>query len=323
MKIVFHGANALTFREGLEPLLESAHDIAEVPDDLSDDEVRAIYSAADIVIGIKLAAQMPVPAGLKLYQVPGAGYDGIDLAALPRGAALCNCFGHENAIAEYVMAALLARHVPLADADRRLRAGDWTYWAGGPTGLRTELGDTSIGILGYGHIGKTIALRAKAFGMGVTVANRSPVQGSDQVDRAYALSDLPAFMGSADAIINTLPLTEETRGLIGEAEFAAMRSDAMILNVGRGAVIDEAALFDALKTRRIGGAIIDTWYVYPNGENAHPLPARLPFHELDNVTMTPHMSGWTHGTIRRRRETIADNINRCASGKALRNQILR
>jgi phosphoglycerate dehydrogenase-like enzyme len=293
-----------------------------VPDDLSANNARAIYSAADIVIGIKLAAQMPVPEGLKLYQVPGAGYDGIDLAALPGGAALCNCFGHENAIAEYVMAALLARHVPLADADRRLRSGDWTYWAGGPTGLRTELGDTSIGILGYGHIGKAIALRAKAFGMKVSVANRSPVPPSDVVERAFALSDLPDFMGSADAVINTLPLTEETRGLVGAAELAAMRADAVILNVGRGGVIDEAALFDALKTRRIGGAIIDTWYVYPSAENAHPLPAHLPFHDLDNVTMTPHMSGWTHGTIRRRRETIADNINRCASGAKLRNRIL-
>jgi phosphoglycerate dehydrogenase-like enzyme len=321
MKIVFHGANALTFREGLEPLLEGAHEIAEVPDDLSGDAARAVYSAADIIIGIKLAPQMPVPTGLRLYHVPGAGYDGVDLAALPAGAALCNCFGHESAIAEYVMAALLARHVPLADADTRLRAGDWKYWAGGPSGVRTELGATSLGLVGFGHIGKTLALRAKAFGMTVSVANRSPVPISETVDRAYRLSELQAFMGSADAIINTLPLTEETHGMIGAVELAAMRSDAIIINVGRGAVIDEAALYGALKAKRIGGAVIDTWYVYPNAENEHLLPARLPFHELDNVTMTPHMSGWTHGTIRRRRETIADNINRCASGRNLTNRI--
>jgi phosphoglycerate dehydrogenase-like enzyme len=322
MKIVFHGANALNFREGLQTLLEGDHEIAEVPDDLSGGALRVIYSAADIIVGVKYTSAMPVSPGLKLYQVPGAGYDGVDLAALPAGAAVCNCFGHENAIAEYVMAALLARHVPLSDADRRLRAGDWKYWAGGPTGLRTELGTTSLGIVGFGHIGKTLALRAKAFGMRVSVANRSRVSVSDVVDRAYALSELPTFMGSVDTIVNTLPLTDETRGLIGQAELAAMRPDAVILNVGRGAVIDEAALYDTLKAKRIGGAIIDTWYVYPNAENERPLPAHLPFHELDNVTMTPHMSGWTYGTIRRRRETIADNINRCASGKDLRNRIL-
>jgi phosphoglycerate dehydrogenase-like enzyme len=321
MKIVFHGANALTFREGIETLLEAPHEIAEVPDDLAGDAAHAVYAAADIIVGVRYNSAMPVSPGLKLYQVPGAGYDGIDPAALPAGAALCNCFGHENAIAEYVMAVLLARHVPLADADRRLRAGDWKYWAGGPTGLRTELGMTSLGIVGFGHIGQTLALRAKAFGMRVSVANRSPVSASDVVDRAYALSELPALMGSVDAVVNTLPLTDETRGLIGAVELAAMRPDAVILNVGRGAVIDEAALYDALKTRRIGGAIIDTWYVYPSAENESPLPAHLPFHELGNVTMTPHMSGWTHGTIHRRRATIADNLNRCASGKELRNRI--
>jgi phosphoglycerate dehydrogenase-like enzyme len=322
MKIIFHGANALTFREGIETLLDRPHEIAEVLDDLSGETARAVYSAADIIIGIKFTSVMPVPTGLKLYQVPGAGYDGIDPAVLPAGAALCNCFGHENAIAEYVMAALLAHHVPLADADRRLRKRDWKYWAGGPDGLRTELGETSIGILGYGHIGKTLALRAKAFGMRVSIANRSPVSISEVVDEAYALSNLPAFMGSADAIVNTLPLTEQTQGLIDAAELAAMRPDAVILNVGRGAVIDETALYEALKARRIGGAVIDTWYVYPNAENTNPLPARLPFHELDNVMMTPHMSGWTTGTISRRQEAIADNINRLASGKDLKNRVL-
>jgi phosphoglycerate dehydrogenase-like enzyme len=322
MKIVFHGANALTFREGFETLLDGKHEIAEVPEDLSAETARAIYSAADVIVGIRLISTMPIPSSLRLYQVPGAGYDGIDPAVLPAGAALCNCFGHENAIAEYVIAALLAHHVPLADADRRLRKGDWKYWAGGPDGLRTELGQTSIGILGYGHIGKTLALRAKAFGMRVSIANRSPVSISEVVDEAYALSNLPAFMGSADAIVNTLPLTKQTQGLIDAGELAAMRPGAVILNVGRGAVIDETALYEALKARRIGGAVIDTWYVYPNAENTNPLPARLPFHELDNVMMTPHMSGWTTGTISRRQETIADNINRLASGKDLKNRVL-
>jgi phosphoglycerate dehydrogenase-like enzyme len=321
MRIVFHGANALTFREGIEALLEAVHEMAVVPDDLANADARRAYAGADVIVGTKLTTAMPVSPSLKLYQVPAAGYDGIDIAALPAGAALCNCFGHENAIAEYALAALLTRHVPLADADRRLRKGDWKYWAGGASSLRAELGQSTLGILGYGHIGKTLAQRAKEFGMRVTVANRSPVSSSGVVDAAYALSALAEFMDSADAIVNTLPLTEETRGLIGEAELAAMRPDAIILNVGRGAVIDETALYQALKTRRIGGAVIDTWYVYPNAENPGPQPSRLPFHELDNIVMTPHMSGWTHGTISRRRQTIANNINALISGGDLANRI--
>ncbi len=100
-----------------------------------------------------------------------------------------------------------------------------------------------------------------------------------------------------------------------------MRHDSVIVNVGRGATIDETALFEALRERRIGGAIIDTWYRYPNAGEPHILPSRLPFHELSNVLMTPHMSGWTSGTIRRRQQVMADNIRRCFSGTALVNVV--
>ncbi len=314
MKIAFHGSNALTFREGIEPLLVGDHDIAELPDALISDQHIAAYAGADIVVGIAFNHAMPAPKNLKLYQVPGAGVDGIDRSALPASALLCNCFGHENAIAEYVFSALLSFHVPLADADRRLRIGDWSYWAGRPQSLRTELGDQTIGIIGFGHIGKTLAARAKSFSMAVSVANRSPIGEQEHVDSAYVLEELPVFLESVDVIVNTLPLTAQTEGLIGPEAFARMRPYAVIVNVGRGPVIDEATLYTALKEQRIGGGVIDTWYNYPNDGDQTLLPSRFPFQELDNVMMTPHMSGWTHGTIRRRRKTIAENINRIAAG---------
>ena len=83
----------------------------------------------------------------------------------------------------------------------------------------------------------------------------------------------------------------------------------------------EAALFEALKAKRIGGAIIDTWYQYPGPQQTDILPSKLPFHELSNVLMTPHMSGWTSGTIRRRQQTMADNIKRCFAGSPLTNVV--
>jgi phosphoglycerate dehydrogenase-like enzyme len=86
-----------------------------------------------------------------------------------------------------------------------------------------------------------------------------------------------------------------------------------------GGVIDEAALFAALSERRIGGAVIDTWYKYPAAAGLLSDPGSLPFHHLDNIVMTPHMSGWTTGTIARRKATMADNINRLAAGQPLRN----
>jgi phosphoglycerate dehydrogenase-like enzyme len=321
MNILFHGGNAASFRLGFETILGEPHDIHVLPDAVESAEDRALFAAADVIVGVMLTPADPHPAGLKLYHAPAAGTDAISRACLPPGAALCNAFGHEHAIAEYVMTALLMRHVPIDRADKRLRDGHWDYWAGRPGALRTELGSQTIGLLGYGHIGKEIALRAKAFGMRVAVCNRSTIPTGGAVDEAFGLGALEAFMGSADAIVVSLPLTDLTRGLIGAAALAAMRRDALIINVGRGPVIDEKALFAALSGKRIGGAVIDTWYQYPDGDSPVKPPSSLPFASLPNVVMTPHMSGWTNGTVRRRQETIAENIRRLRRGDALLNVI--
>ena len=321
MKIVFHGANAGNFRPGFEAMLDGSHEIVDLSDTLDQPGEREHYASADVIVGNKLGASEPTPAKLRLFHAPAAGTDAIDAQRLPAGAKLCNVFGHENAIAEYVMTALLSRHVPLADADTRLRSGEWRYWAGRSDALRSELGDQTIGLLGFGHIGKAIAARAKAFGMRVVVANRSKVATSPLFDQCFGLDDLSAFMSAADAIVVSLPLLDATKGIVSAKELAAMRRDAIILNVGRGPVIDEAALYDALISNRIGGAIIDTWYDYPTPANPNGQPSKRPFHELTNLVMTPHMSGWTTGTIRRRQQTIADNIRRLANGEPLENVI--
>jgi phosphoglycerate dehydrogenase-like enzyme len=317
MKIVFHGANAINFRHGFEALLDEPHEIVEVGDSLGRPGEQQHFTSADVIVGVKFGAAEPVPQKLRLYHATAAGTDTIDRARLPAGAVLCNCFGHEHAIAEYVMTALLLRHVPIPDADARLRRGEWTYWGGTP---RTELGSQTIGLIGFGHIGKAIAARARAFGMRVVVANRSPVPGSDLVDESFPLDQLGRFMGRADAIVVSLPLADETRGMVGAAELAAMRPGAVIINVGRGPVIDQQALFDALSGRRIE-AVIDTWYDYPTRDNPNTQPGRLPFNQLANLVMTPHMSGWTAGMIRRRQETIARNIGRLSRNEALVNVV--
>jgi phosphoglycerate dehydrogenase-like enzyme len=318
LKVAFHGDNARNFRQGFDTLVDPRHHIVDLSEGLQQPGEREHYESAEVIVGIKLNDQLPVPSGLRLFHAPAAGTDAIDVTRLPPAATLCNCFGHEDAIAEYVMAALLLRHVPIAQADADLRRQRWTYWAGRPNALRTELGGQTLGLLGFGHIAKALASRARAFGMRVHVANRSAISHA-LVDRAYALDDLAAFMGSADAIVVTLPLTAQTTGLIGALALGAMRADAVIVNVGRGPVIDEKALYDALAERRIGGAIIDTWYSYPTPERPECAPSRLPFDALPNLIMTPHMSGWTAGTVRRRQQTIADNIRRLSEGRDLLN----
>ncbi len=320
MRIVFHGENAASFSDGFASLVPPGSEIAILPDSLTSDADRATYAAADAIIGVGFNASMPRPENLRLFHVPGAGYDAVDLAALPPSAAVCNVFGHQDSIAEYVMAALLARAIPFTDADRRLRQGDWTYWAGAPERVHGEISGTSIGLLGYGHIGKAIATRARAFNMRVTVANRSPVN-DPLVAQSFPLTDLASFWASADAFVVSLPLTGSTAGLVNSAAFAAMPPHAVIINVGRGPVIDETALYDALSSNRIAGAIIDTWYQYPSAATPNPLPSSKPFHTLPNIVMTPHMSGWTSGTITRRQALIAANIRACAEGTPYQNRV--
>jgi phosphoglycerate dehydrogenase-like enzyme len=320
MKIVFHGANASAFEPGFVDLFERPHDILVVSDGAATAAERDAIASADVLIGVKLDATVPKPERLRLYHAPAAGTDAIDRSRLPPAVPLCNAYGHEYAIAEYVIAAVLNRFIPFAAADRDLRKGEWTLWPSRPNTLRREMGDSTIGLLGFGHIGKAIAARAKAFGMRVTVANRSAVS-SPLVDQSFSLDQLPAFMASADTIVASLPLLSETRGVVGKEGLAAMRSDAVIINVGRGPVIDQTALYEALKARRIGGAVIDTWYAYPADIDATVRPARMPFHELDNIIMTPHMSAWTNGTVRRRQETMAENIRRLEHGEPLINLV--
>jgi phosphoglycerate dehydrogenase-like enzyme len=315
MRIVFHGEAASAFADGFAALLDAPAEIAVLPDQLEGEADRRAFAAADVIVGGWFRPTLPQPERLALFHVPGAGYDAVDLDAIPGTAVVCNCFGHEQAIAEYVMAALLMRHVPLADADYRLRQKEWTY-KGGPAGTEhDELALKTIGLLGFGHIGQAIAARAKAFEMKVHVANRSPVKVSPLIDRSFTLDELPSFWGSADFFVTSVPLAPETKGIIGAEAFAAMPPQAVLINVGRGPTVDEAALFEALKSNRIAGAVIDTWYTYPSAATPEVHPSSLPFHELPNVVMTPHMSGWTHGTVRRRKRSIADNIKRRLRGE--------
>jgi phosphoglycerate dehydrogenase-like enzyme len=321
MHIVFHGENAASFHPGFAALVAPEARLSVLPDALDAPADRAAYAAADVVIGTRYDSSLPKPERLSLFLVPGAGYDQVELAALPAETVVCNCFGHEQAIAEYVMSALLARHVPLADADARLRRGDWAWRAGTADTVHEELGGRTLGLLGFGHIAQAIAARAKAFELKVHVANRSAVATSERVDRYFALDDLARFWPSVDFIVVSLPLTSRTTGIVGADAFAAMRPGAVVVNVGRGPTVDQQALYDALSNRRIGGAIIDTWYQYPTPAQKNVLPSALPFHTLDNIVMTPHMSGWTRGTIERRQATMAGNIRRRFAGQACENVV--
>ena len=298
--------------------LDTPWDIEVVDtDDLAAFE-RALRGA-DAMISMSWKGKVPPAPDLKLLQLPGAGTDDVDFALLAPATAVCNCFEHEIGIAEYALGAMLEWTIGIRRMDAGMRRGDWTgSYLCGP--LHGELYGRTLGILGYGRIGREAARRALAFGMKVRACSRTP-KTDDLIGQVDGVETLHAMLQACDFLLVTAPLTEQTRGLIDAAAFAAMKPSAVVVNVSRGTIIDEHALYDALRSRRIAGAVIDVWYRYPAQGQTTASPATLPFHELDNILMTPHASAWTDGVLPRRNRAIADNLNRLARGAPLVNVV--
>ena len=168
-------------------------------------------------------------------------------------------------------------------------------------------------VVGLGDIGRHVARAGRAVGMRVTGVTRSG-RGPREVERVYRTGARRSALARADFVVLTLPLSEATRGLLGTAELAAMKPSAWLINVARGPIVDEAALLDALRGGRLGGAVLDVF-------DTEPLPSDHPFWSMDNVAVTPHISG--PSTPREIAPIFADNLRRYAAGRPLRHQVDR
>ena len=306
------------FAAELERELAIPHSLAIISDQ-SDAEIARLLSATDVLVSgaFTRAWRDPLGCALRLVHSSGAGTDGIDFASLPPGCTVCNVYGHERGVAEQAFMVMLALQRNLFGLDRALRQGDWTQ----DRPYVPELRGRNLLILGLGHIGQELVRWGQFFGMNPTALTRShSPQRSEKLGlhASGGLGELGGQLKEADFVVVAIPATAGTTDLIGEAEFALMKPTAFIVNVGRAAVINEAALFRALQTRRIAGAGLDVWYQYP-AAGQKLLPGRLPFQELDNVIMTPHKP--TIETMAYRWKKIADNLHRFARGDALDNVV--
>jgi phosphoglycerate dehydrogenase-like enzyme len=328
--IALVGNFALQGRERLEAALRVPYTLTATPESASLAEMLADIAPAEVIVTKDFTREMAARTPkLRLVHAIGAGVDAIDQSALGPGVKLCNVFHHGVGIAEYVVMAMLLLPRRILTYDRDLRRGGWgrSNWTNQPApDPFPELRGKTLAILGLGTIGRELAPRAKAFGMRVLAMRRSgpggaPVPG---VDGIHGPDGLEALLRAADYVAVTLPLAPETRGLIGARELGWMKPGAYIVNVARGPIIEEEALYEALKARRLGGLASDVWYVYPRAPFGDDpvMPSRLPFHELDNVLMTPHISGLTEGTFDGRFGAIAENINRLVRGESLENQLV-
>jgi phosphoglycerate dehydrogenase-like enzyme len=187
------------------------------------------------------------------------------------------------------------------------------------------LREARVGFVGFGHIGQLAWELFRAFG-----SSGAAVTGSGRVDAATHglrwagdVTRLDPLLRESDIVVVTAPLTEATKGMIGAEQLRALGPDGVLINVGRGPLVDEHALFDALRNGDIRAAAIDVWYRYPAGPGKGTAPGNLPFGELANLLMTPHSSGITTDTFAGRADDIAANIGRLARGEPLHGVVPR
>jgi D-2-hydroxyacid dehydrogenase (NADP+) len=251
---------------------------------------------------------------LRWIQTLGAGVEWLlkpELVARP-DLIITNSSGvHAEQIGEHVFALILAltRRLPRVFALQRERRWDAApFRENMPT-----LAGATLGVLGVGAIGEHTAKLGAAFGMRVLGMRRSAAP-APHVERMYAPAELHELLRQSQYIVNALPLTSETRGLIGPAEFAVMRRDAVIINIGRGGTLQTDALVSALRDSSIAGAGLDV-------TDPEPLPAQHALWEFENVIITPHYSGGRPDYLARVTEIFVDNLRRYAADQTLTNVV--
>lgn len=239
---------------------------------------------------------------LRFVQV-GAGYDNVDLTACSRrGVQVCNAAGlNADAVAEHVMALLLCHYKNICPLNQFMHTGGSAplpdYHGG-------ELSGRTLGLVGLGHIGRAVAVRAQAFGLRVLGWSYRPIQ----VPGVTPVS-LPQLFTESDIVSLHVPLTDDTRQLIDAAALAQMKPTSLLINTARGGLIDEAALVRALQRGTISGACLDVFA-------EEPLPAESSLRQLDNVILTPHTAGYPDGPKfhAKRIAYFAANIQRWLAG---------
>jgi len=249
---------------------------------------------------------------LELVQGLFAGVDHLPWEEIPANATVCSNAGAQaDAVAEHALALILAaaKRIPFHDA--AVREGRF------PQEVRSRrLEGLTLGILGYGHIGRSVAVRAKAFGMRILALNRTG-GGEGPVDTWLREDEALRLAAESDVVVCCLPLTKRTEGTIGGVFLAAMRPEAILVNISRGKVIDEDALFEHLRTHPEFTAALDVWWRYPREEGDRPY-AR-PFHELPNVVMTPHVAFSATDNAERVLAHALENVSRHLRGEPIRN----
>ncbi|MFA5882479.1 MAG: D-2-hydroxyacid dehydrogenase [Acidimicrobiia bacterium] len=277
------------------------------------DAHRDAMARAEVVFGFDVPFDLADHAPhLRWVQGIGSGYEHIWGAGLDRdGITVTNAVGVSAApMAEFVIGRVLALYKRFPEIDARAGRHEWK-----PAYGRMLAGST-VGIIGLGAIGQAVADRASALGMRVVASRRSYRSGmtAPNVDTLLGPDDLPALLGESDVVVLCAPSTPQTRDLIGADALAAMRPGTIFVNVGRGTMVDEPVLIDALERGHLAAAVLDV-------TSEEPLPPEHPLWDAPNVYISAHCSATSDGYVDRVGAVFLDNLDRYVAGEPLRNVV--
>lgn len=251
---------------------------------------RLLIKDADVVVSARLSKEEIESSRLKLIIVPMAGVNALDWEAIRKKKVMVsNCHANAPAVAERALALALALLGRVVEFDRDLRYGVWHGYSVGSVEEDhwCSLRNKTVCIVGMGHIGEELSKLLQPFGCQIIGVRKSAPK-----EHSNITSDLDWAVEVSNVIFITLPLTKQTRNLFDAERLHKMKGKYLI-NVSRGEIIDEKALFQSLRDGILSGAAIDTWYLYPRNTDEVTLPSRYPFNTLKNVVLSPHVGGYT------------------------------
>jgi phosphoglycerate dehydrogenase-like enzyme len=314
---------------GLDPRVEvvvaaydEPHDLRTArggpdPDALKDQapepsaDALAALAAAEVVLAIDLPFDVgSLAPNLRWVQAVGAGTAQLQSAGLAEAGIALTSNGGSNSlgIAEFVMGRLLQVTKRFRELDEAQTGHRWEALFGG------QLAGQTLGLIGYGAINQAVAARAAAFGMTVLATRQRPTDPEPPVERFYAPDGLHEMLGRCDAVVAAAPETPATTGMVGAAELAAMRPGSFFANVGRGSLLDEAALIDALERGHLAAAALDV-------AGVEPLPADHPLWDAPNVYLSGHCSSSPSALFRNLHLLFQENLRRHLDDRPLLNQV--
>ena len=280
-----------------------------------------LAAEAEVIVGGAIPTGWPPVPKLKLFQIPWTGFEFTAPERMPAGVPVANTYEHETSIAEYVLLGMLEWQIGLRRMDADFRAHGWAGRMPGDAPTHHEVRGRTLGIVGHGHIGREVAVHARAFGMRCIGVRRSARPCPPELDWLAQPDRLDELMAESDFVLVACDMNDETRGMIDAGRLAAMKPTGVLINVARGGIVDEDALWDALSARRIGGAVLDVWYNYNQPGKPEVRPSNHPFETLDNVILSAHQSAVTEEMHARRWRFVAENCARVGRGEVPQNVV--